>query len=85
MDKILNGVEALTSKSGLLNGLVSLTERFTSMPQEATADVWCGSLCKRRAKMCDHTGGWHTITKYARNRKACQNNSIYRTSERCGC
>jgi hypothetical protein len=46
MDKILNGVEALTSKSGLLSNLVGLAERF--VPQtEAAADVKCPGKCFR--------------------------------------
>jgi hypothetical protein len=44
MDKILNGVEALTSKSGLLNSFVGLAERF--VPQtEAAADTKCPGKC----------------------------------------
>jgi hypothetical protein len=56
MDKLLNGVEALTSKSGLLNGLIGLAERF--VPQsEVHAASGCGRQCVISKRKCGHARG----------------------------
>jgi hypothetical protein len=82
MDKLLNGVEALTSKSGLLSSLVGLAERF--VPQtNASGDTFCFRSCAFvKTSICENNK--RVTFFYAPSRYLCSKREYTRRVYRCG-
>jgi hypothetical protein len=80
MDKILNGVEALTSKSGL----VSIVERLLPTPN-VQGDIKCAEKCITKSGKCGGKSHFadHYVTKRSHCRKGPYTYTVHHCSEPC--